>query len=350
MFHKALWLRNYKQGKVAIWLLWISSLYLLPIEYMNAANRIVQMMEDAELWGETVGYAYWFAYDLPLAVFGGLLIILACTLIGGERTNQGMEIIFTMPFKRKDIFLSKWFIGAVNITAVTLVNMALMYVVQKVTIHGYYQTFAPFLEFFLLMFLFLLAIYSLALFMGTITGGFVSQAILTIIVCLLPMGLFELITNAIGWHVDIIALMDVQFWKISDIFHYISLYSVLTPWFQYNQWNGNRIVADAIFQQNGPALIQYIASLVYFVLSFLIGLKLFTRTPSENNGKIILYKKLEPVFLWSVVFCFALLGGNFGGGIFWETPLIGYYIGLIVAGIICYIVLSKLMKKSLKKV
>lgn len=351
MFHKALWMRNYKQGKVVIFLLWAVSIYNLPIAYLNRANAITQELKEW-YWEEWTRYTYHFNYSL-LVILGGLFILLACLLIGSERSNQGMDTVFGMPFERKNIYLSKWLIGAVNITAITLVNMILMYIVQKTTIHGEHQTFTPFLYFFLLMFISLLTVYSVALFVGTITGELFSQALLTIIICYLPAGIHGLITNAIGWHVDMVrapGFYDNQlYWKISNFFSDITLVSAATPGFWYDQMDGyGKLLDVAKFTDMPPSLTMYIAALMYLLIFFPAGLFLFKRTPNENNGKIILYKKLEPVFLWSAVICFALIGGDVGGSLLWSKPLLGYYAGLMIVGFLCYKILSRLMKKPWK--
>lgn len=346
MFHKALWMRNYKQGKVAIWLMWGISLLRLPIAYTESANHMTQMLLEWEDWE----YNFSFIYEDTLLPLGGLVILLACLLIGGERTNQGMDSLFAMPFKRRDIFLSKWLIGAVTITAMTLVNMIFMYIIQNTTIHGDYQTFTPFLDLFLFMFVGLLAVYSVALFVGTVTGGLVSQSILTFIVTVLPYGLSLLIIDAIEWHGRASNLWNVNLWTMYNFFRNISLLpATLNLRIQYSFWNEFGFQTETInLFHDTVSLTTYISLLIYLVVTFPLGLFLFTRTPGENNGKIILYKKLEPIFLWCTIISFALLGGSLGAGFLWDTPLIGFYIGLIVLGFICYIFLNRLMKKPLK--
>lgn len=54
-------------------------------------------------------YAYYYSYyfhasDGAVLFQGVTLIALACLLIGWERNNQSTDFLFSMPFKRKDIF------------------------------------------------------------------------------------------------------------------------------------------------------------------------------------------------------------------------------------------------------
>lgn len=62
--------------------------------------------------------------------------------------------------------------------------------------HNEYQTFAPFYSYFLYATVVLIAIYTFALFIGTLTGHIFSQSILTIILLFLPYGFGLLISDS----------------------------------------------------------------------------------------------------------------------------------------------------------
>lgn len=78
MFHKALWMRQWKQGKYIILLFWLTSLYQLPYKYYQEAQ--MQLKLSKMKFGD---YAYYYSYYFQTsdgAVFfqGATLIALAC--------------------------------------------------------------------------------------------------------------------------------------------------------------------------------------------------------------------------------------------------------------------------------
>ena len=77
----------------------------------------------------------------------------------------------------------------------------------------------------------------------------------------------------------------------------------------------------------------------YTIFYLLLGTYLYKRSPNENSQKIFIFQKHLRIWIWGTTIYFALLGGykinqfNF---------LFNYYIGLFLAGIITYVVLSRL--------
>ena len=276
---------------------------------------------------------------------------MGCLLIGKERSNQGMDLLFTFPFSRRDLFLSKWLLGATHITAITLVNLILIFIVHQMTFLQHYQPFSHFLTFFGFMFLSLHAVYALTLFIGTLTGGFTSQAILTLITGLFPMGLYTLIRGAVGWHVIVFngyRNLTHSFWNLD---HYFIDLSVFNFWnYNFTYWQPSLIHEYEISSiYHTPSLLSYLVLAFYLIIFLRLGFSLYPLISAENNGKIIIFKKLELLFLWCTTISLGLLGGEIGASVFSTYSnhlLYGFYIGFIIATIITYILLAKLLKKS----
>src|SRR5699024_10919530 len=125
--------------------LWICSFYLLPIMYLLTAN---DQKERLNIHPDTT-YYFHFSYVTKFLPLYMIIVGLASILIVDERRTQTMEFLFSMPFKRGTIYLSKWVFGIIHITGITIINFTLMFIIQKVTIHKEYQTITPFLLFFL---------------------------------------------------------------------------------------------------------------------------------------------------------------------------------------------------------
>ncbi|WP_028399532.1 ABC transporter permease [Ectobacillus panaciterrae] len=367
MFHKALWMRNQKQGKWIVGLFWLGSLYLLPFNYYQAAVTILEQQKHTkEIVLQHPDYHYYYQYYFNSGASGFqtiLLIALAALLIGWERNNQSIDLLFSMPFKRRDIFLSKWLFGLVHITGIHIVTYGLMYLVKKTTIHDSHQDFTDFSIFFLVSFVTLAALYTFCLFVGTIAGNIVSQAILSFIFLYLPIGLYGLVSSMIVLHIssnqDSLEAFYKRTHSIQQGFETISLPVPLQSLrIEYNDNPENKSINGIDFGYNpersesmifNRVLSTVAIAIAYTLLSLIMGIKLYKKTPNEANGKILLYRKLAKLFIPSVVICCSLLGGQILAGAFSPSkpPLFVFYIATIGVGIITHIILKKLMNTKL---
>ena len=133
-------------------------------------------------------------------LLGSILTILACTLIGWERQNNASDLLWSMPFKRSHLYITKWLFGICNIAAVVILNWGLFAIMKRLTFHNKYQVFSPFHSYFIYMLIVLIAIYTLALCIGTIAGNVISQGFLTAAILIFPALLPSLISGVIAVH------------------------------------------------------------------------------------------------------------------------------------------------------
>ena len=353
MFHKALWMRTYKQGKYVMLLFWLSSLYKFPYQYYSEAQSQLGQ-SNMKFEDYTYYYSYTFyPYD-SVILQSAILIVLACLLIGWERSNQSADFLWSMPFKRKDIFLTKWLFGVVNIIIVNIVCWISMYGVKKLSFHNPYQEFSPFHTYFLYATIILLAVYTFALFIGTITGNLFSQGSLTTILLLLPYGLILLVSGFVYAHTGD---STEELYKIEDktrtYLQYVNIFAPLDsfnivfdyhPAYEFDQY-GNEIATspnvDPMEHTTVPSAWKLLTPFLYIVLFFPIAIFLYTQSPNEQNGKILLFPKLQKWLIGCAVLCFSLLSGRIFG---MELSLFGYYISFFSAGIVSYILLHRLLK------
>ncbi|MCM3735946.1 ABC-2 transporter permease [Bacillus cytotoxicus] len=351
MFHKALWLRTYKQGKYFLILFWLSSLYILPYAYYSAAQS--QLRLSKMKWDD---YAYYYSYSFSapdiVIVQGLILIAIACVLIGWERNNQSADYLFSMPFKRKDIFLTKWLFGIVNIIMVNFVCWICMWGIKKVSFHNTYQDFNPFHTYFVYATIVLIAIYTFSLFIGTITGNIFSQGSLTAVILFLPYGLTLLVSGFLFTHIGGSSEEKYQIErKTSDYLEQISIVSPLDrfsihfdyhPEYHFDQ-QGNKISSpnvNSVEYTRIPSTWKLLSPFIYIVLFLPIAITLYMKSPNEHNGNFLLFPQLQKWFIGCTVLCFSLLGGRaLGANILWS-----YYLTFLGTGIISYIILTRLLK------
>ncbi|HDX9589200.1 TPA: ABC-2 transporter permease [Bacillus pseudomycoides] len=350
MFHKSLWMRTFKQGKYVLLLFWLSSLYKLPYAYYSAAQS--QLRESKMKWDPVYYYSYSFSTHDPVIVQSAILIVLACILIGWERNTQSADYLFSMPFKRKDIFLTKWAFGIVNIIIVNFICWISMWGVKKTSFHNSYQDFSPFHTYFVYATIVLISIYTFSLFIGTITGNIFSQGALTVIILYLPYGLALLISGFIFIHTG---ESTKDRYKIeSKTEHSLAQISIVAPLDEFHI--SYSYYPKEKFDRNGkisqvpnknpmeniwiPPVWKLIIPFIYISLFLPIATMLYTKSPNEQNGKILLFSQLQKWFIGCTVLCFALLAGR----VFGISALWIYYITFLGAGIISYMILTRLLK------
>ncbi|MCM3735948.1 ABC-2 transporter permease [Bacillus cytotoxicus] len=350
MFHKGLWIRTFKQGKYVLLLFWLSSLYKLPYAYYSDAQS--QLRESKMKWDPVYYYSYSFSTHDPVLIQSAILIALACVLIGWERNTQSADYLFSMPFKRKDIFLTKWAFGIVNIIIVNFICWISMWGIKKVSFHNAYQDFSPFHTYFVYATIVLIAIYTLSLFIGTITGNIVSQGALTAIILYLPYGLVLLISGFVFIHTG--ESTEDRYEIESKTRYYLEQASIVAPlddffiiysYYPKEKFDRNGKISD-VPNKNPmektwiPPVWELLIPFVYIILFLPLAIILYTRSPNEQNGKILLFPQLQKWFIGCTVLCFALLAGR----IFGINALWIYYITFLGAGIISYMILTRLLK------
>ncbi|HDR7515790.1 ABC transporter permease subunit [Bacillus mobilis] len=346
MFQKALWLRTYQQSKYIVWLLWLSSFYTLSYMYYMASIEQQQYLKMNKAWN----YIYHYHFNLtllnPVMLLGSILIVLACTLIGWERQNNSSDLLWSMPFKRSHIYITKWLFGICNIAAIVVLNWGLFAIMKKITFHNKYQIFSPFHTYFLYMLIVLIAIYTLALCIGTIAGNIVSQGIITASIIVFPFLLPSLIVGVISVHSN--ADGEKIYTKINNITENLRISSPAEEFnivFDYNPQNAYTDPKGVRHDEPNfsyiPSAKTLIGPIAHIILLLPLGIYLYVRSVNERNGNFILYPRLQK----AVILCAILLIGIVGGLTLSSTrSLSSFYIGFLVTSFITYFFLPKILK------
>ncbi|SFI54231.1 MULTISPECIES: ABC transporter permease subunit [unclassified Bacillus (in: firmicutes)] len=350
MFNKALWMRNWKQGKYVIVLFWISTLCLLPYRYYsNALHQAKYLRETTDTY-----YSYHLSGDSPTFFPALLLIGLAVILIGWERHNQTNNFLWSMPFKRSHLFSSKWLFGTVHIVSALSISWFLMYIIYKTTIHADYQSFTPFHLYFVYTIMTLIAVYTLSLFIGSITGNIVSQGALSYILLVFPIYISQLAFPFFALHVDLSEKEYDKVYRKSSV--YIENTSTLSPLMHFNINYDYQPQREAIQDEYGelhvgpayhhiPSTWTLLSPAIYILICLPLGAYLYACSPNEHNGKILLYQKLHIYFSVCTSICFGLLGSEVFTDGSKSVPL--HYMYFIGFGILTYAILQWVLKHKL---
>ncbi|WP_242297048.1 ABC transporter permease subunit [Bacillus cereus group sp. BfR-BA-01382] len=346
MFQKALWLRTYQQSKYVVWLFWLVSFYTLSYYYYMTSIQQQQFLNDNKKWN----YVYHYNFDLtlinPVTLLGIVLILLACTLIGWERQNNASDLLWSMPFKRSHLYITKWLFGICNIAAVVILNWGLFAIMKKLTFHNKYQVFSPFHSYFIYMLIVLIAIYTLALCIGTIAGNVISQGFLTAALFMFPMLIPALISGVIAVH------SNIDFHENNGIMHHflenIRISGPVEDFrirFDYNPQSAYTDSDEVRHNEPNftkiPSAKLLIAPIIHTIILLPLGIYLYVRSVNERNGSFLLYPNLQKIVIGLAVFFIGIVAGLVLRG---DKSLLNFYIGFFGASTMSYFLLSKLLK------
>jgi ABC-type transport system involved in multi-copper enzyme maturation permease subunit len=346
MFHKALWIRNYKLSASAVWALYLVFFFLLPFSFYGKAANLKKDME--QLKPENFDMYFSFQGGEIAVLLTVILVSMAALLIGHERTTHSTDFTFALPFSRKDIFLSKWLFGASHIITSLLINILLSVLIIKFSVLSEVTDVSFMLQFTSFIIPISLAIFSFCMLIGTVAGSMVSQFLLSFIFLFFPIGFLTLVGSFFtfnGFLHDPVRRIDGSLNILGSISELATLPLPILHFVYYvnEQAGGNEL--------NTPSYYAILAAIVYLLVSVPLGIWLFSKTKNENNGKLLVFEKGKRFFTFGFVLCFALLGGMFGGEIFGSyagPSFLAYYFSAAVGGIISYFILKKFINIQLR--
>ncbi|MFC0274939.1 ABC transporter permease subunit [Metabacillus herbersteinensis] len=250
------------------------------------------------------GFVY--SFDSSPYVFGFVLLVvtLAVTQMGFEKSRGTIDFTLGLPASRGSIFFTKWLIGVATILLSWVVSFLMMWILLTFT----QSTAVHFLEFnfFLLPTMFMF--YTLCMASGAITGTPFAQGLVVLSVSVLPIltVLLIMVNVAAFLHVSI-GLSEIIWLYTSQV----SPASYLT--FDYLK------TSDTV----------YVFPLLVIVISYLVGHISFVKHPNERNGYFFVWKWLNlPV--QALVMLIGILGFSWFGYASGDESLLGYVVGALI--------------------
>ncbi len=342
---KGLWLKDYKQSKFIIWAFWLVSLYI-PIKVFKEIQHVnvaFKYWNEANEKGPFEYHLFWNYTDVAFLQLV-VVLLLACTLIGLERTNQSMDFTLSLPFKRQTILLTKWLLGVINIVLATLLSvLAALILLSNSMLVDYMDPEIIWYSGFISIFV-LIGVYTFALLIGFMGASVISQLVFSVIFLLFPMGIMMLIDQFFTYHSEALGLGHFYLPPaIYSVFEYISFPIQLL----LLDRSINGFLHEYINGPNQLGVEPIIVPIIVTIVSLALIMKFSKAMKSENNGKILVYDKYQPVFKVGVFICFYLLGGAIFPEFIYNynesRHVITYHIGgFLLAFIVTYIV-SKLL-------
>ncbi|GGE54418.1 ABC transporter permease subunit [Priestia taiwanensis] len=339
MFHKVLWLHNWKQSKFAILAMWIVIFFSIPFDYLTLVTRNYEQRADGFM--DPIYYGKGFSLIAPLAITI-VLALFAAFLLNGKRNNGSLKFQFSLPFSRKELFLAKWFFGAVHILLALIGNIIITIITIQTSFIRNYEDISHWPMYFLFASFAYVGIYSVCLFVGTFTGRIISQVLLSFLLLFIGQTAVMLIRPFIQ---VLLQKPDPEFYI--DSFHLINITTLPTMMYEYHFWNtstydgSNPTDPLSYFKVEYPSYDTLIAATIITGLSIFIGSFIFSRNKLERNGQFLLFKKLEPFYIALITVIVALVGGALSNGSSYLYFL--YFFGF---GIVMFFILRLLFKRN----
>ncbi|WP_100406834.1 hypothetical protein [Bacillus solitudinis] len=318
---KALVRKEWKQGKVVLMLITLLFIFQYPMRAVLGLQDLRETRNENWFMPEHQ-VPNIFGPGVPTMLIIVFIVLLAVQFIGLERNTRRHDFSFALPFKRRTIFLVKWGLGTSLITAVMFFSFLLAYFLIITSEFAVYLEPYNFLSLILAPWLGYVAMYTFALFIGTITGEMVSQIALTFIFTVFPLGSMVLISQFIDLH--------------------FSMYPRYPEFLQQFVWP-----MYALSPPGGGSNLSLWIPAIAIVFFVILSQWLYEKNHNEHNGEFLIFKELQPIFRVGIIICFAMLGGmlfsslvpySLGNG----AQILCYWIG---AGI--FIFLSYLLTKRL---
>ncbi|MFJ5670083.1 ABC transporter permease subunit [Bacillus safensis] len=317
MVKRQLLYKEWKQSELTFILVMLVAVFATPLSFLMGYSSFQTCLNDPTCTPVDNHFYYNFSSDIFIALSWTMGLIFAILQLGYERNKGQIDFTLSLPFSRRTIYQTKFFLGAGMITLVHVLSYALTYLL----ILGIQpkETF-DFNSGYSIALVSSLMIYSLCLAAGALTGSTISQAIVTFSTAILPYLLIWLPM----FHLDYIFNMNRNWIDVSfdNFIMPITPITYITD-FKY------RDASDYPTWFTGE---EFIIPIVMMFVFYLIGLFSFMKHPIERNGRFFLYSNMDrPIQIMVIVF--GVLGfGWFGFSS--DNSIVGYIVGMLIGGVV----------------
>jgi ABC-type transport system involved in multi-copper enzyme maturation permease subunit len=233
-----------------------------------------------------------------------------------SRQEAAGDLMASMPFTRRQIIFTKWVTGVMAIAVPFVVIFLLLTVFYWVNTEWISTPFRLLPQWATLYFLFLACFYSFMFFVQTVMGHPGIASVIGVICTMIPWYLLSaipvILRQLLGLNYGDAALLDG--------IERLGEYTVWTRWvrpryeYLFPDWTTHQL----IYTHYGLKVISMVAVIVLF---YWLAQQAYAKNPLEKNGKLLMFRFLEPVLIWGFAVCLGMLivflfGLGYGSGFF----------------------------------
>lgn len=264
-------------------------------------------------------------FSNPLIMLMTLIIpiVVALLIYRYLQSRSNSDMIHSLPIKRETLYISHAFVGALFLLVPIILTGFIITIINIV----YGLDFIFTLEYLWIQIanvvIMQLVLYSITIFVGTVTGMTIPQGIITYIVLLLPIGMYQLLSYNI--------MLYVYGFNYEISPNYIYILSPLVKVLEIS-WDSLNI-------------IEFIGYFLFVIVVLAIGIICYKKRKLENNLQVIVFKPLNYLFKYGVTFSLMLLSGMYfyrvtSGDMKWV------WFGYLIFGFIGYALAEAIIKKT----
>jgi len=282
---------------------WVSALYTIILFFSLPMQHMLQVLPIKEEWqrealigslrlsSNGVHYYRYIRTDVQMLILYILPVFLAAMLFSYLHTSRAATMLHSLPLSRKTLFGSHVTSGILLFSAPVLITAVILAILASFTGLAQYYTIANVAEWVYLTLIFNLLFFSIAVFVGMLTGNVIAHVVFTYVINILPYGLYLLV----GYNLE-----KLLCGFSSDILN--SGWAKVLPAIKLIGFNSKEFTIV-------KGLLYLLTAIIFFCAAGLV----YNRRKLEAAGNIIAFKVIRPVFKYGVVVCFMLSGGLITG-------------------------------------
>ncbi|NEZ45805.1 ABC transporter permease [Clostridium niameyense] len=337
----------YKEWKVGKWmaiLMTCSLFFCKTRSLISSLNRDKYLLKTDP---EFIFNKYWFNVQLMRSYGSCAMLILVLVLLfsillfKGEKQDSTYSLMASMPFKRKDIIVTKFKVGVLSIFIPYFINFIITTIFYFSNTQYIFTTYYDVPAWFLINFLFTIFFFSFIVLIHTMIGQYFVATITAPIILIVPYGLACYLLDVIRMQLNI-SFNNPNYVKINNIINHMNVYSV--PEADYTWLGGNRSIF--VYSNYGKKVIILVALITAV---FILAVTIYNKVKLENINSILIFKSLEPIFKWGVAICFGVLISTINSNAIQyeqstKSSLLIIYILLFIGTLIGYFITNKILK------
>ncbi|MCA0972452.1 ABC transporter permease [Halobacillus litoralis] len=309
---------------------WIGIIYFVGLFFIIPMSLIMDLDEVRRgLEYEHGLFSVLFAFYLQTILAIVASLFMSIFLMRYMHVRSSSDFIHSLPIKREKLFTYRLLSGIVLLlTPIFLITLIMLIFHWSMDV-SYYYDLADIGQWTLFMVALTLLVFMSGIFVGSVTGLSAVQGVLTIILLLLPMGLFTIIT----FNVSLFTTgLGPDLWDGRN-FYYLS---PITDTLSFNGYSGSE----------EPLPAEYMHQLVYLIISvvfYFLARFSYKRRALETTSQAISVYWLKPIFLLCTMLCFSL---TFGWAFASEQSYAWLVAGYVIGGIIGFVLPAMLLEKT----
>lgn len=332
---------------------WVTLLTIIVLLYFKFYGVISALNQNTACIKQTgrVWTNRWFNNGLFIKsnyffVMIFVIILLSVILFTSDKSSETQGFVASMPFTRKEIILNKWIVGVLSILVsfvVTYIFLSLFYVANTNSLDTALNPYSDIVRWFFMDTFQYICIFTFMMLAQTVMGNSIVSAVVGGIIFEVPFLVTAIVQDIVmktlkySWEdFRIVAIQRVEGW--------LNIYSYNSPnqlWVNPAKNTVNDLYRTFYYNDYGSKL------LILFILTCLfldLASVSYKRRNLEYNLRLIVFKNLEPLFVWGIALCSGLSAGITLGFGYNSESLRSFWIVAAIFTVVGYFI-SKLLIK-----